>query len=76
VYLHLTGGAASSIARAIVSVEAVHLTRFGQPEAMWVLRVKDLPALVTMDSRGESLHKKIESSSLKILQQILNTPFS
>jgi tartrate/fumarate subfamily iron-sulfur-dependent hydro-lyase beta chain len=76
VYLHLTGGAASSIARAIVSVEGVHLTRFGQPEAMWVLRVEDLPALVTMDSRGDSLHKKIESSSLKILQQLLKTPFS
>lgn len=76
VYLHLTGGAASAIARAIVSVDEVHLTEFGQPEAMWVLQVEDLPALVTMDSRGDSLHRKIESSSLKILQQILKTPFS
>jgi tartrate/fumarate subfamily iron-sulfur-dependent hydro-lyase beta chain len=76
VYLHLTGGAASSIARKIVSVDEVLLERFGQPEAMWVLQVEDLPALVTMDSHGDSLHKKIESSSLRILQQILKTPFS
>jgi tartrate/fumarate subfamily iron-sulfur-dependent hydro-lyase beta chain len=75
-YLHLTGGAASAIARTIVSVDEVLLTQFGQPEAMWVLQVEDLPALVTMDSRGDSLHKKIESNSLKILQQILKTPFS
>jgi tartrate/fumarate subfamily iron-sulfur-dependent hydro-lyase beta chain len=76
VYLHLTGGAASFIARRIVSVEDVFLTQFGQPEAMWVLQVEELPALVTMDSRGDSLHKKVESNSLKILQQILKTPYS
>lgn len=74
-YLHLTGGAASYIARTIVSVEEVHLTGFGQPEAMWVLQVEDLPALVTMDSRGDSLHRKIENSSWKVLKQILKNPF-
>lgn len=74
VYLHLTGGAAAFIARAIECVEGVHLLEFGQPEAMWVLRVSGLPALVTMDSDGNSLHRDIENNSQKILQQLLKTP--
>lgn len=75
VYLHLTGGAASSIARAIECVEEVYFLEFGQPEAMWVFRVRDLPALVTMDSTGNSLHKNIETHSQTILEQLLKTPF-
>lgn len=74
VYLHLTGGAASYIARMVECVEDVHLLEFGQPEAMWVLRVSGLPALVTMDSIGKSLHTDIENNSLEILQQLLKTP--
>ncbi len=75
VYLHLTGGAASYIARSIESVEEVHLLEFGQPEAMWVLKVSNLPALVTMDSFGNSLHADVESNSLQILKELLKTPF-
>ena len=74
VYLHLVGGAAQFYAQRIVAVEAVHMLEFGQVEAMWVLKVKDLPALVTMDSHGSSLHKQIEHNSLKRLQQLLNNP--
>ncbi len=76
VYLHLTGGAAAFIAGRIVAVEEVHLLEFGRPEAMWVLKVEDLPALVTMDAHGRSLHSDIEHASQDILQQLLNTPFS
>jgi len=75
VYLHLTGGAASYIARSILHVHEVHFLDFGQPEAMWVLEVKDLPALVTMDSQGRSLHTEIENNSLKRFQQLLDNPF-
>jgi fumarate hydratase, class I len=75
VYLHLTGGAASTIAGSIECVEDVHLLEFGRPEAMWVFRIRNLPALVTMDSYGNSLHKDIENNSLDILQQLLKTPF-
>jgi fumarate hydratase class I len=74
-YLHLTGGAASSIAGSIECVEGVHLLEFGQPEAMWVFRIRSLPALVTMDSYGNSLHRDVESSSLDIFRQLLKTPF-
>lgn len=74
VYLHLTGGAASSIARAITRVEEVHLLEFGQPEAMWVLQVQDLPVLVTMDASGRSMHAEIEDNSRENLRRLLNTP--
>ena len=72
VYLHLTGGAASYIARTIVSVEAVHLAHFGQPEAMWVFEVEDLPALVTMDSHGQSMHDEILQATAANLKSLLD----
>jgi fumarate hydratase class I len=75
-YLHLTGGAAAFIARRIVAVEEVHLLEFGRPEAMWVLKVENLPALVTMDAQGRSLHSDIEHASQEVLTRLLNTPFS
>ncbi|HRT45503.1 MAG TPA: FumA C-terminus/TtdB family hydratase beta subunit [Desulfomonilia bacterium] len=75
-YLHLTGGAAAAVALSITRVEDVHLLEFGLPEAMWVLHVKDLPALVTMDSTGRSLHRDIERDSQENLQQILKRPFN
>ncbi len=72
VYLHLVGGAAQFYAQRIVAVEAVHMLEYGQVEAMWVLEVKDLPALVTMDAHGRSLHKQVEHNSLERLQRLLN----
>ena len=72
VYLHLVGGAAQFYAQRIVKVEAVHMLEFGQPEAMWVIKVEDLPALVTMDCHGRSLHRQIEDNSFARLQRLLN----
>jgi fumarate hydratase class I len=63
VYLNAVGGAAQFYARAIESVEAVSLMEFGTPEAMWHLRVKDFPAIVTMDAHGNSLHRDVEEES-------------
>jgi tartrate/fumarate subfamily iron-sulfur-dependent hydro-lyase beta chain len=75
VYLHAIGGAAQYLAQRITKVEAVYLTDFGQPEAMWVLDVKDLPAMVTMDSSGKSLHSYIKEESLKNLSAVYEHPF-
>jgi fumarate hydratase class I len=75
VYLHATGGAAQYLAGRIVRVEGVYLTEFGQPEAMWVLTVHNLPALVTMDSHGSSLHGSIEDESSKRLKALYAHPF-
>lgn len=75
VYLQVTGGAAQYLAQRITRVEGVFLAEFGQPEAMWVLTVEDLPALVTMDSKGRSLHSLIREESLKRLQAAYARPF-
>ena len=63
VYLNAIGGAAQFYARTIERVDGVSLLEFGTPEAMWHLTVKDFPAIVTMDARGNSLHKDIEQAS-------------
>jgi fumarate hydratase, class I len=67
VYLNAVGGAAQFYARTIEAVEGVSLLEFGTPEAMWHLRVKDFPAIVTMDAHGNSLHKDIEAASADVL---------
>ena len=63
VYLHAVGGAASLIAQAVKEVIEVKKLEFGVPEAMWVIRVKDFPVVVTMDSHGESIHEQVEAKS-------------
>jgi fumarate hydratase class I len=63
VYLNAVGGAAQFYARAIEGVDGVSLMEFGTPEAMWHLRVRDFPAIVTMDAHGNSLHKDLEEAS-------------
>ncbi len=71
VYLNAIGGAAQFYARTIEGVDDVSLLEFGTPEAMWHLRVKDFPAIVTMDAHGNSLHKEIEQESGKHLETML-----
>lgn len=69
VYLNAIGGAAQYYSRCITAVEGVDLLEFGIPEAMWHVRVKDFPAIVTMDAHGNSLHADIERSSGSKLSQ-------
>lgn len=57
VYLSAVGGAAVVLARAIKEVRNVYKLEFGIPEAIWEIKVKDFPAIVTMDAKGRSLHK-------------------
>ena len=68
VYLNAIGGAAQFYARAIKKVDDVSLLEFGTPEAMWHLQVEDFPAIVTMDSHGNSMHKDIETESGRQLE--------
>ncbi|OGO70476.1 MAG: fumarate hydrolyase [Chloroflexi bacterium RBG_19FT_COMBO_62_14] len=71
VYLHAIGGAASLIAQSVQRVLAVHKLAFGVPEAMWVIEVKDFPAVVTMDAHGASLHAEVEARSKTNLERLL-----
>jgi len=64
VYLHAIGGAAQVLAECIKEVRNVYLMeKFGAPEAIWELAVEAFPAVVTMDARGNSLHREIYNSS-------------
>ena len=70
VYLHAIGGAAQVLAECIIRVRNVYmLEKFGSPEAIWEFEVQDFPAVVTMDSHGESLHKDIFARSEDALAQ-------
>jgi fumarate hydratase subunit beta len=71
VYLHAIGGAASLIAQTVTRVLGVYKLEFGVPEAMWVIEVKDFPAVVTMDAHGGSLHAEIEQKSKGVLDELL-----
>lgn len=71
VYLHAIGGAASLIAQSVTKVLGVHKLDFGVPEAIWVIQVKDFPAVVTMDAHGSSLHAEVESASKEVLNSLL-----
>src|SRR5262245_59942366 len=71
VYLHAIGGAAQIYARCVEGVDGVYLEQFGSPEAVWQLRVRDFPAVVTMDSHGRSLHQEVADVSKGRLQSVL-----
>ncbi len=71
VYLHAIGGAATLIAETVKAVLGVYKLEFGVPEAMWVIEVKDFPAVVTMDAHGASLHAEVEARSRSALDRLL-----
>jgi fumarate hydratase, class I len=49
----------------------VCLEEFGSPEAIWAFRVKDFPAVVTMDAHGHSLHAAVLEQSKERLKQLV-----
>jgi len=71
VYFHAIGGAATLIAQSVTRVLGVYKYDFGVPEAMWVIEVREFPAVVTMDAHGQSLHEDVEKKSAKALQDLL-----
>ncbi len=71
VYFHAIGGAAQVLAEKIKSVDNVYWEDLGSPEAIWELTVEEFPVVVTMDSHGNSLHSKVEGSSLEALKGLM-----
>ena len=72
VYLHAIGGAASLIANSVKEVIDVYQKdELGVPEAFWVIRVEDFPAVVTMDSHGNSLHAQVKERSTAALEELI-----
>jgi len=75
VYLQVAGGAAAYIAHCVTEVSGVHFLReFGPSEAMWELVVKDLPAVVAIDTRGRCLHRRVRGASRRALRALLRRP--
>jgi fumarate hydratase class I len=72
VYFHAVGGVAALIASAVKKVIAVYkLEEFGTPEALWVIRVEGFPAIVTMDSHGQSIHDQVKATSKASLEHLI-----
>ena len=72
VYLHAIGGAAQVLAECIKRVRGVYfMERFGAPEAIWEFEVENFPAVVTMDSHGNSLHRDVLARSQEELAKRL-----
>ncbi|MDR2883570.1 MAG: FumA C-terminus/TtdB family hydratase beta subunit [Deferribacteraceae bacterium] len=72
VYLHAIGGSGALTAQRVKKVETVlMLEELGSPEAFWVIEVEDFPLVVTMDSKGKSLHKEVAERSDKRAKELL-----
>ncbi len=67
VYFSAIGGAAQYYSNCITEVAGVDFIEFGIPEAMWHVKVKDFPVIVTMDAHGNSLHADVDKASAKEL---------
>jgi fumarate hydratase class I len=60
------GGAAVYLANRIKKTLNVwKLDEFGPTEAMWLFEVENFPAIVTIDSLGNNIHRDIERISMK-----------
>jgi fumarate hydratase class I len=72
VYLHAIGGAAQIYAQCVEEVPNVYLKeKFGSPEAVWEMQVRDFPAVVTMDAHGRSMHAEVSDASKRELAGVL-----
>lgn len=71
VYVQVTGGAAQYLRQRIESVDEVHfLDKFGPAEALWKLRVRDFPGIVTMDTHGCNLYTDVERGARQRLRKL------
>lgn len=72
VYFHTVGGAAVYLADRIKKTLNVwKLDEFGPTEAMWLFEIEDFPAIVTMDSHGNNIHKEIEAVSFEKFRALI-----
>ena len=63
-------------AACVTDVPTVYLKeKFGSPEAVWEMHVRDFLAVVTMDSHGGSQHAVIDASSQEVLDKLLKEPY-
>jgi tartrate/fumarate subfamily iron-sulfur-dependent hydro-lyase beta chain len=74
VYIQTVGGAAAAIGRCVRKVNGVYfLKEFGTAEAMWDMDVDHLEGVVTMDTTGRCLYRRIEAASRSALKKLLQS---
>lgn len=74
VYLHAIGGAGALTAKCVKKVETVlMLEELGSPEAFWVIDVVDFPLVVTMDTKGRSVHDEVLKASTEKAQKLIQS---
>jgi fumarate hydratase subunit beta len=70
VYLSAIGGAALLYTRNM-RLRNVYKPEFGMSDAIYELEVRDFPAMVTMDSKGNNLHEEILRNSERVYGEII-----
>ena len=71
-YIQAVGGAGALLAEAVKNVAGVHFLReFGMADALWVLDVENLRGVVTMDTHGASLYRRVGARSRRALREVL-----
>lgn len=71
VYCSFTGGAALLAKEGIKRVKGVEWLDLGMAEAMWIFEVEDFgPIVVTIDSKGNSLHEQVARDVRRSVQSI------
>jgi fumarate hydratase subunit beta len=71
VYCSFTGGAALIAKKGIERVKGVEWEDLGMAEAMWIFEVKRFgPVIVTIDSKGNSLHERLSRDVRANIQHI------
>jgi fumarate hydratase subunit beta len=71
VYCSFTGGAALLAKKGIKRVKGVEWSDLGMAEAMWIFEVERFgPVVVTIDSKGNSLHEQIGRDVRNNIQHI------
>ncbi len=71
VYCSFTGGAALLAKKGIKRVKGVEWSDLGMAEAMWIFEVERFgPVVVTIDSKGNSLHEQIARDVHNNIQHI------
>lgn len=72
VYLLAPPGCAVIQGRSVQRVLRVHWLDLGVPEAVWVLKVKELgPLIVAMDSQGNNVFKDVKNRAIARMREIL-----
>lgn len=71
VYLVGAGGCGAYGGETVDEVLSVHWLDLGIPEALWVIKVKDLRLVVAMDTHGDSSYVRVNEHAKKQFKKVL-----